>query len=325
MLTMIEVVLNQPNLGSKKMRNHLKKGKKKLIPESVRLKKDTDSKIVKRTRMFVEMVAFETGKHTVFIKPQILGDDVLKKYQRIRQKIELDDLFNEMQELTVTPVDNMVKLCEGVHDKENDLKYLVEMFEYQDKDGWNNHILKCKYQMDMDAYDFLYANVMMSSELRKKFDNNVSIIDFIYYFEENGVVYYFSRFCTKRILIFKGKECIKAGAFKRLPDGSVLEVYKTYDDPNYKDSGMFDRMSIKKGGAHFVPYKVGDKTYWDVNVYQDFFSGGQVRLRLYKSFMSSYFKKVITQQFDHIVKYVDEEKRLWKLILKKYPKIESTN
>ena len=69
---------------------------------------------------------------------------------------------------------------------------LQDLLEYQDADGWNNHISKWRYQMKIDPMDFLYANLMMSIELRKKYDNAAQM-DFIYYFEQNNTVYYFNR------------------------------------------------------------------------------------------------------------------------------------
>lgn len=160
----------------------------------------------------------------------------------------------------------------------------------------------------------------MSVEVRKKYDSNVASMELIYTFEEDGVVYFFNRFVTKKILMMKGRECIKAGAWKKLPDGSVIEVYRTYEDTNYENTGNFDRMIIRKGGAHYKPYKVGNKTFYDVSIYQDFYSGGNTKLKFIKGFMASYFKKIFCNQFTHIETYVNEEKRFWNSRLKKYPK-----
>jgi len=101
--------------------------------------------------------------------------------------------------------------------------------EYVDNYGVTNHITKSDFQINIEPLDYIYANLMSSIDLRKKYDS-VSQMDFIYYFEENGIVYYFNRFATKRILMFKGKEVLKAGAIKKFEDGSIMEVYKTYDE-----------------------------------------------------------------------------------------------
>lgn len=266
------------------------------------------------------MEAFDTGQYTTRIKNQILGDRILRKYQKIRDKINLDDLFDEVKRCMEAPINNLIKVTEGIKDKKNDLKYSIEMAEYVDNYGYTNHITKSNFQISIEPLNYIYANLMMSIDLRKKYDS-VSQMDFIYYFEENGIVYYFNRFATKRILMFKGKEVLKAGAIKKFEDGSIMEVYKSYDEPKFRDNGTYDRMNMKTCGNLYTPYEKDGQTFWDVKNYQDMVSASPIRLKIVKSIIGSYFKKIFTNETEHLQKFLSEEKHLWQPILDNFPKI----
>jgi len=53
----------------------------------------------------------------------------LRKYQKIRDKIKLDDLFDEVKRCMKTPTENLIKVAEGIKDKKNDLKYFTNILE----------------------------------------------------------------------------------------------------------------------------------------------------------------------------------------------------
>jgi len=72
---------------------------------------------------------------------------------------------------------------------------------------------------------------MLDLEDKKSIEMTIAENDLLFFAERNNVSYFFHRCLTKKIPFLAQKECFIMCAYKKLPDGSYLEVYKSYDDP----------------------------------------------------------------------------------------------
>lgn len=153
MFTSIEVFLSRPYLGSKKVKNSVKNTRKstKTIfePESNLSKRNYDSKVKNSTPLLIDIECFQSGNALATSINPLLTDEKYLKYKGIKDALQIDALFDEILNLTAKQVENLIKITEGVHDKENNLKYKVEIKEYQ-SDGKNNNIGEWNYQMRID-------------------------------------------------------------------------------------------------------------------------------------------------------------------------------
>jgi len=102
-----------------------------------------------------------------------------------------------------------------------------------------------------DPENFYWFNNFMPLAGRQKMDPLVDIYDVLYIIETGDVIYSFVRVTMKKILMIKGKELIFVDAFKKLDDGTWIEVYVSYDDINFPTIKKLDRMTIELGGLLF--------------------------------------------------------------------------
>jgi len=96
------------------------------------------------------------------------------------------------------------------------------------------HEIRQSFEIKTDPLKFIYSDLCMDHSKKKKCDTQMETSDILYCYEEDGIIYYFHRITLKKVLMMKGKEVICACAIKKLEDGRIMEVSKSYDEPLYE-------------------------------------------------------------------------------------------
>jgi len=140
-----------------------------------------------------------------------------------------------------------------------------------------------------------------------------------------------------------GKEILTASAFKKLPDGRYLEVYKSYEEPDFPITDEFDRIVMDKGGCLFEPVidetaemksliKFGsdieteskataNQQFWRASVYNFIDPKVNIGIKLLKIFLSKYWKNYYMNIFKVAENYRNEVRGNWNEILQIYEKM----
>jgi len=267
------------------------------------------------------------------------------KYKQIARDIELISLFDEVLKcIEDQNQEKFLKVTSGKYNSEENLNFKVDVKEHLvGEKKTRYHELRQKFDMKLNPLELVHAQITMPISEKKKYDSNMVSHDLIYCYEENNTIFYFHRLTTKKILAMPGKEILTASAFRKLADGRYLEVYKSYEEPEYPITDSLDRIVMDKGGCLFEP--VVDETaemkslikfgsdveteskatssqqLWRASVYHFVDPKVNISVKLMKGFLGKYWKNVFMNMFKVVESYRNDVKGNWNEILQLYEKM----
>ena len=159
----------------------------------------------------------------------------------------------------------MVEIVSFESNMEEDFNYKLEIKEVNSKKG-RHHLTWQAIDMDINPSDFTYAQIFMPISEKCKYDRIIKTIDFIYCYKENDIFFQFYR-CTMIKIEKDGfKDILKVVATKKIEDGKILEVSKSFEDPEiYPMSENIERMELIEGATLYEPVIDGFFTIKDIS------------------------------------------------------------
>jgi len=153
----------------------------------------------------------------------------------------------------------------------------------------------------------------MDWETRARCDNNIETFDVLNYFEHNGVYYFFAHLKTKPIMkVISGKEMFVVKAIKKLPNGQILEVFKSFKSDKFPNDEKKSLMTVCKGGNLYT-----EKHDSDGNIrtrcsgYILINPKVKIGLNIIKPIVISYYRKNYNTMFKELATYIDSGKGVW--------------
>jgi hypothetical protein len=183
-------------------------------------------------------------------------------------------------------------LTSGDYDKRDrsGSKFEVRMKEIVKGSGARIHEAYHEFDLKFHPLDYLIGTLYLDEEKRRKFDGSLESHEVFFHFEEDGVLFYFHRLTTRKILMMKGKELVFATAVKKLPDGSYVEVNRSYNEVDCQPCGKWERMELFCSTTLFTA-KDEVQNEWRSQHYQLIDPKVSVSLKVLKFFMGNHYKK----------------------------------
>ena len=180
-----------------------------------------------------------------------LDQNLLSKYKNISSEIDLLGLLGSSgKHFTIQAKANFqeksVSLTKGDYDSSDrfNCQFEVRMKEIVQNNGYRFHEAYHDFDLKFHPMDYLIGTLYLGAGHRRKFDSSLESHEVFFYYEEDGVLYYFHRLTTKKILMMKGKELVFATALKKLPDGSYIEVNRSYNEVDCPPCEKWERMEL---------------------------------------------------------------------------------
>ena len=268
----------------------------------------------------IEMAMSDDNLDESFLKEQMFKENhriMLKKYKKLAQIANVFGDFDDFQKLVETPLEGAIPLCKGVYDKENDLKFEVNIKEHV-INGIRHHELSQNWQTKgLTIEDHTYSDMLMQKEDLNKFDDKIDRQYPLFFWEEGDVFYYVLRIVIKKNFFIPGHEVIIFVGCKNLPDGRHIQFFKSIDHPDYPiGNNNLQRIDIKKGAYLFEPFKKEgcDDNFQNVRSYQFMDPCISINFKVIRSFMAKYHKKVFMSKYAAVKDFKNRNKNLRELI-----------
>jgi hypothetical protein len=255
------------------------------------------------------------------LDPETLTPDqnLLSKYKNISSEIDLIGMLTTSQKYFTSHaksdfVQKSLSLTKGdydLKDKQNS-QFEVRMKESIGSNGWRQHEAYHNFDLKFHPLDYLIGTLYLEASDRKKFDSTLESHEVFFHYEEDGILYYFHRLTTKKILMMKGKELVFATAVKKMPDGSYIEVNRSYSEGLRAPCETWERMELFCSTTLFTANEDVEGA-WKSQHYQLIDPRTVVSLKVLKFFMGSYYKKYYKGIFTMLEEIKEKEGESWKI------------
>lgn len=237
-------------------------------------------------------------------------DPVLEKYKQIVKDIKLNSIFDSQDCFDILngkfELEKSLPLVNGIHDKNLKLAYharikeeIIQKIRY--------HKIYYETDMKLSPIEFIKASLTMSIEDHMKYDSALESNDVLYSYREGDTLYYFTRICTKKVMIVPGKEIIIAFAMKHVGNGKFVEVIRSYTEPDFSDkNSCYDRTEMLTGIQLYEPI-IGSEDLYRVKVYQHMNPKMGVGVKVIKPFIAKYYRGFFTNLFKVVEEWLQRE------------------
>jgi len=176
--------------------------------------------------------------------------------------------------------------------------------------GDKYHEIVQKFIMDSLPEDYMYFRIFMNEDIRRKIDSSIESFDLMYFIKKNNVNYFWMRLLTKKVLMMKGKEVLIMCAFKKMDDGSFMEVFKSWEHPDYPIQDYKPRMEIIRGAIVYKKTRgIDGNIEWECTDYRFVNPQVSVGVKLLKPILQKQFKGIYVNGFKEINKFMEEGSR----------------
>jgi hypothetical protein len=251
--------------------------------------------------------------------PETLTADqnLLSKYKNISSEIDLVGMLATCEKyFTAEAKSNFeqksLSLTKGEYDSKDkqNSQFDVRMKESVGNNGWMLHEAYHNFDLKFHPLDYLIGTLYLEASNRQKFDSSLQSHEVFFHYEEDGILYYFHRLTTKKILMMKGKELVFATAVKKMPDGSYIEVNRSYNEVNKVPCETWERMELFCSTTLFTANDEVEGA-WKSQHYQFIDPRTGVSLNVLKLFMGSYYKKYYKGIFAMLEEIKEKEGESW--------------
>lgn len=141
------------------------------------------------------------------------------------------------------------------YNKEKNLEYNFELTEYYQK-PYRMHETRTQHTMDHTIRDYIMFLQHQNWETRQLTETNLESFEILNYFEKDGIYYCFMHIITKDIMkIISGKELYMVKAIKKLENGQIIEVFKSFVHPKFERNPKKSWLTMMKAGNIYNEYK----------------------------------------------------------------------
>ena len=230
-------------------------------------------------------------------------------YLSLINSSKIDDLFDDVIENIRNSLDEGILLIDEEYCKDSNGDPLaIKVFGrdvYFDEE--RHHEIVQKWRMELRPEDYMYFNLFMNQDIRNKIDSQIDSFELMHILYKDGIVYYWTKLRTKKVLMLKGKETLIMCAFKELEDGNFMEVYKSWEHPDYPIMDDLPRVNIHKGGILFKKDINSDgEVMWDCTNYRFVNPQVSVGVKLLKPILNKYYKGLFLYGFRELEKFMND-------------------
>ena len=230
-------------------------------------------------------------------------------YLNLINSSKIDDLFDDVTDNIRNSFDGGILIIDEEYSKDaNGDPLAIKVFS---KDVFlgeeRHHEIIQKWRMDYRPEDYMFFNLFINKDIRNKIDSQIETFELMHILYKDGIVYYWTKIKTNKVLVLKGKETFTMCAFKELEDGNYMEVYKSWEHPDHPIKNDLPRVNIHKGGILFKKdINSNGKVMWDCTDYRFVDPQVSVGVKLLKPILNKYYKGLFIYGFRELDKFMND-------------------